>query len=213
MNWSSFYGLDARKQYGNGAYLSLGLAKQLADLKFAVSLGYKSQSYGAILYGAKEHFSTVNTVYLDRSTYPMPTFDRDSIYAESRYYTDFSSAQLNLTVERRFANWYTIGFGLQNDFVIQYSDTQVLRYQEVIDYRFVGDEITIGVPQEYRGFRNYQLGATAFIGRQIRRDKLKMDWGLTASTTLTSITKRIPESGYIQYFGFYTRLYFIPKVY
>jgi len=213
MNVPQFYGKTATKFSAGGASIQIGFAKQLADLKLSASIGYSSVSNTAVMNGAKDVMDQQTVNYFEANSVSLPNFVQDSLYSWNKYYTQLAYAQLNLRVEKRFANWYTIGAGLSNNFVVRYLDEQKTNYNRIINGQQQGNFETIALKKEVRGINTYQLVSTVFVGRQIRRPKLKMDWGLNSSISINSMTRTEPASSFLLYYGVYTRFYFIPNVY
>lgn len=212
-----YYNTFLKEQPGAGLFASIGLGKQLDDLKVTTSIGLQRFEYSVHVYSAKTYYEGQTASYLTgHLSYESPLFD-SSRWQHSKLTTQFVYGNFALGVEKSYGQNLAFGLIVRNNFLIDYYDDEELQHwtpsDSVLGWPSYDYHIDYSGPigRSVRGVRRYQATGELRAAYRVRRQHVKADLGLNAMLSINSITSKKPTTTYLRHIGLFARIYFLPK--
>jgi hypothetical protein len=189
-----------------GGYISIGLAKQLDDLKFISSIGYQQFNFRDVVTSREKYIDGRRVDYFE-NTHLFPGGFDTAYWSSTQNIAKLGFVSFSLGVEKNVGPNIIVGVNLKNNFLVRYYDSEDMYY-------WYGPKVTYlhtSLDRQTRGMRTYQPVVELRSAFQVRREKLKADYGINMMVSLSSATKEIPNTTYLRHIGAYARFFILPK--
>jgi hypothetical protein len=209
-----YYNSKLDERPAPGVIFSVGLGKQVDDLKFTTSVGLQTFDFSKRIAAKKTYVEGQTASYLPgRLSYESSLFDSANWF-NSEFSTQFIYANLALGVEKNYGDHFSFGLIIRNSFLVDYYDVEIMSYRTGSDSFFRYEtEWSDELGRSVRGVRRYQAIGELRGAVRVRRQNIKVDLGLNAMLSINSVTSRKPETTYLRHVGAFARFYILPKTF
>jgi hypothetical protein len=201
-----FFNTISKESPRPGGYISIGLAKQLDDLKFVSSIGFQQFNFQDIITSPKNYIEGRRLNYFE-NTHLFPGGFDTAYWNSSRNVVRLGYAVFSLGVEKNVGPNLIVGVNLKNNFLVDYLDYEEMYYW----YGQSESYLQTSLVRETRAMRTYQAVIEIRSALQVRRERLKADYGINMMVSLNSATKKVPTTTYLRHIGAYARFYILPS--